>query len=96
MQKQTITALALKQACNDYIHVKIARGNKQFFSCARALTNIRILFGCPRAKDLYPNEFKEYAKHSNICRIISLFNRDVYIKYRHESSSHYLDHATLV
>lgn len=31
MQKQTITALALKQACNDYIHVKIASGNKVFF-----------------------------------------------------------------
>lgn len=94
MQNQMITALALKQACNDYIHVKIASGNKHFFSCARALTNIRILYGCPRATDLYPNEFKEYPKLSNICRI-SLFNRDVYIKYRHESSSHYLDHATL-
>lgn len=31
MQNQMITALALKQTCNDYIHVKIASGNKHFF-----------------------------------------------------------------
>jgi len=71
MQNQMITALALKQACNDYIHVKIASGNKHFFSCARALTNIRILFGCPRATDLYPNEFKEYPKQYLVTYVAS-------------------------
>lgn len=50
-QNQTITAFALKQVCNGYIHVKfasgipVAIGNKQFFlrSCVNKYSDS---FGC--------------------------------------------------